>query len=63
MFTQWIHSYRDLPLLINQVNAVLALFVTKIMLSFMMGQFNLTKFFHLNECALVGKCHKMGDAH
>jgi hypothetical protein len=23
MFTQWIHSYRDLPLLINQVNAVL----------------------------------------
>jgi hypothetical protein len=63
MFTQWIHSYRDLPLLINQVNAVLALFVTKIMLSFMMGQFNLTKLFLLNECALVGKCHKMGDAH
>lgn len=24
MFTQWIHSYRDLPLMINQVNAVVA---------------------------------------
>lgn len=40
MFTQWIHSYRDLPLLINQVNSVLASFVSKNLLSSKMRQFN-----------------------
>ncbi|KAJ1378609.1 Prolyl-tRNA synthetase, catalytic domain [Sesbania bispinosa] len=35
MFTQWIHSYRDLPLMINQVMLLLALVVAKNLLFFL----------------------------
>ena len=58
MFTQWIHSYRDLPLMVNQVR----LFLT------ITAHFNFRQNFGLNFGLIsflinpVGKCDKMGDA-
>lgn len=58
MFTQWIHSHRDLPLMINQVQLITWLLVTIFVQVYV----------HLSETPVicnivVGKCHKMGDAH
>ena len=61
MFTQWIQSYRDLPLLINQVNASVVVFVIGNLSAYVMGQ--CSDFLLSHECGSVGKCHKMGDAH
>ena len=68
MFTQWIHSYRDLPLMVNQVKVQLPIAnsfqswrvcYVQLFLFFSFSFLPLSIFFPVS----VGKCHKMGDAH